>query len=112
MRHCCNESPTLKHHVDAYDTEILVKNGPGRAYRIAAAAGTNDGPRPSTFAADEIHEWTGNKERVHLVIANGLAQRANSFVLNTTPPGPHPESIAGRKHPYGYQANSGRTEQK
>src|SRR3546814_1424980 len=49
MRHCCNESPTLKHHVDAYDTEILVKNGPGRAYRIAAAAGTNDGPRPSTL---------------------------------------------------------------
>jgi phage terminase large subunit-like protein len=108
MRNCCTESPTLSHHVDAFDTEILVKNGPGRAYRIAAAAGTNDGPRPSMFAADEIHEWVGNKERVHLVIANGLIKRANSLVLNTTTPGADLDSLAGRKHLYGYQVNAGK----
>lgn len=107
MRNCCTESPTLSHHVDAFDTEILVKSGPGRAYRIAAAAGTNDGPRPSMFAADEIHEWVGNKERVHLVIANGLVKRANSLVLNTTTPGADLDSLAGRKHLYGYQVNAG-----
>jgi phage terminase large subunit-like protein len=107
MRHCCNESPTLRHHVDAFDTEIVVKNGPGRTYRVAAAAGTNDGPRPSGFAADEIHEWVGNKERVHLVIAGGLAKRANSLVLNTTTPGSDLESMAGRKHLYGYRVNAG-----
>ncbi|MGP4088541.1 terminase large subunit domain-containing protein [Streptomyces sp. KR55] len=107
MKNCCNESPTLKHHVDVFDTEILVRNGPGRAYRIAAAAGTNDGPRPSMFAADEIHEWTGGKERVHLVIANGLVKRANSLVLNTTTPGADLDSLAGRMHLYGYQVNSG-----
>ncbi|MGW6910260.1 terminase large subunit domain-containing protein [Streptomyces sp. NPDC054940] len=107
MKNCCNESPTLKHHVDVFDTEILVRNGPGRAYRIAAAAGTNDGPRPSMFAADEIHEWVGPKERVHLVIANGLVKRANSLVLNTTTPGADLDSLAGRKHLYGYQVNSG-----
>ncbi|MEU1596195.1 terminase large subunit [Streptomyces sp. NPDC005708] len=107
MKHCCRESPTLKHHVDVFDTEILTKSGPGRAYRIAAVAGTNDGPRPSTFAADEIHEWTGPKERVHLVIANGLVKRANSLVLNTTTPGADLDSLAGRKHLYGYQVNSG-----
>jgi phage terminase large subunit-like protein len=50
---------------------------------------------------------TGNKERVHLVIANGLAKRANSLVLNTTTPGSDLESLAGRKHLYGYQVNAG-----
>ncbi|MGW6295638.1 terminase large subunit domain-containing protein [Streptomyces sp. NPDC055058] len=110
MRNCCNESPTLRHHVDAFDTEIVVKSGPGRAYRIAAVAGTNDGPRPSTFAADEIHEWTGNKERVHLVIANGLVKRANSLVFNTTTPGADLDSLAGRKHLYGYQVNAGKVD--
>lgn len=108
MKHCCRESPTLKHHVDVYEAEILVRNGPGRAYKIAAVAGTNDGPRPSMFAADEIHEWTGGKERVHLVIANGLVKRANSLVLNTTTPGADLDSLAGRKHLYGYQVNAGK----
>ncbi|MEU3899747.1 terminase TerL endonuclease subunit [Streptomyces sp. NPDC045251] len=107
MRNCCTESPTLRQHVDPFDTEILVKSGPGRAYRIAAAAGTNDGPRPSMFAADEIHEWVGPKERVHLVIANGLVKRANSLVLNTTTPGADLDSLAGRKHLYGYRVNAG-----
>lgn len=106
MKHACNESPTLRYHVDAFEAEIVVKTGPGRAYRVAAAAGTNDGPRPSALAADEIHEWTGNKERVHLVLANGLAKRANSLVLNTTTPGSDLDSMAGRKHLYGYQVNS------
>ncbi|WND33962.1 terminase large subunit [Streptomyces sp. BB1-1-1] len=108
MRNAVNESPTLRHYVDAFDTEILVKSGPGRAYKIAAAAGTNDGPRPSMFAADEIHEWVGNKERVHLVIAGGLVKRANSLVLNTTTPGSNLDSLAGRKHLYGYQVNAGK----
>jgi hypothetical protein len=84
MKHCCRESPTLRHHVDVYDTEILVRYGPGRAYRIAAVAGTNHGPRPSMFAADEIHEWTGPKERVHLVIVNGLVKRALAINGTTT----------------------------
>lgn len=107
MKHACRESPTLRHHVDVFDAEILVRNGPGRAYRIAAAAGTNDGPRPSAFAADEIHEWTGGTERVHLVIANGLVKRHNSLVLNTTTPGADLDSLAGRKHLYGYRVNAG-----
>ncbi|GAB2714477.1 terminase TerL endonuclease subunit [Streptomyces bullii] len=107
MKHCLRESPTLRHHVDVYDTEILVRNGPGRAYRVAAVAGTNDGQRPSSLAADEIHEWTGPKERVHLVLVNGMAKRANSLVLNTTTPGSDLDSMAGRKHLYGYRVNAG-----
>ena len=62
-----------------FEGEIQVKDGPGRAYKIAAIAGTNDGQRPSTFLADEIHEWVGgNKERVHLVISNGCGKRDGS----------------------------------
>ncbi|MFF3878006.1 terminase large subunit domain-containing protein [Streptomyces sp. NPDC001978] len=107
MKHCCRESPTLRHHVDVFDTEILLRNGHGRAFRVAAVAGTNDGGRPSSLGADEIHEWTGPKERVHLVLANGLAKRANSMVLNTTTPGSDLDSMAGRKHLYGYRVNAG-----
>lgn len=107
MKHACRESATLRHFVDAYDTEILVRNGPGRAYRVAAMAGTNDGQRPSSLAADEIHEWGGNKERVHLVLVNGMSKRRNSLVVNTTTPGSDLDTLAGRKHLYGLRVNAG-----
>lgn len=107
MKHACRESPTLRHHVDTYDTEIIVRSGPGRSYRVAAVAGTNDGQRPSSLGADEIHEWLGPKERVHLVLVNGMAKRANSIAVNTTTPGSNLDTMAGRKHLYGYRVNSG-----
>lgn len=107
MKHACRESPTLRQFVDVFDTEILVRNGPGRAYRVAAMAGTNDGQRPSSLAADEIHEWLGNKERVHLVLVNGMSKRANSLAVNTTTPGSNLDTLAGRKHLYGYRVNTG-----
>jgi len=92
---------------ETYDTEILRKDGPGRMYRVAAAAGTNDGQRPTFFLADEIHEWTGNKERVHLVIANGLAKRAQGWELNTTTAGHDKDSLCGRLYDYGRRVESG-----
>ena len=75
-----SEGP-LKPFVETFDTEILIKGGPGRAFRVAAAAGTNDGGRPTVFAADELHEWTGAKARVFLVITNSLAKRRDGLVL-------------------------------
>lgn len=75
-----SEGP-LKPFLDAYDTEIQLKAGPGRAFRVAAAAGTNDGGRPTLFAADELHEWTGGKARVFLVITNSIAKRRDGLVL-------------------------------
>lgn len=110
LRNCVRESPTLSPLLDAFEGEIQVKNGPGRAYKVAAVAGTNDGQRPSTFLADEIHEWTGNKARVHLVIGNGAAKRAGSLVFNTTTPGADLDSMAGRMHQYGYKINAGEVE--
>lgn len=107
LRTCAEESPRLKSVFIPFEAEIQVKDGPGRAYKVAAVAGTNDGQRPSAFLADEIHEWLGNKARVHLVIANGTAKRAGSLVHNTTTPGADLDSMAGKLHQYGLQVNSG-----
>lgn len=107
LRTCVKESPTLSPLFDAFEGEVQVKGGPGRAYKVAAVAGTNDGQRPSAFFGDEIHEWTGNKERVHLVIANGLSKRSDSLLVDTTTPGADLDSMAGKLHEYGYKVNAG-----
>lgn len=107
MRNTVTESPTLREVMIAFEGEIQVKDGPGRAYKVAAVAGTNDGQRPSTFLADELHEFVGSKERVHLVLGNGCSKREGSLVLNTTTPGFDIDTLAGRMHEYGIRVNSG-----
>jgi phage terminase large subunit-like protein len=76
---------------EVYDTEISFSDGrPGRLYRVAAAAGTNDGTLPTTFIADEVHELGevgSNKARVHLVISNSLAKRSTGREINLSTAG-------------------------
>ena len=110
LRTAIDESPTLSPLFNTFEGEVQVKDGPGRAYKVAAVAGTNDGQRPSAFFADEIHEWVGNKARVHLVIANGAAKRVGSLVVNTTTPGADLDTMAGRLHEYGMKVNRGEVE--
>jgi phage terminase large subunit-like protein len=86
---------------DVYDTRVLLKDRPGRLYRIAAMAGTNDGRKPTFFVADEVHEWVGNKERVHLVIENGLAKREDSWCLNISTAGWDSQSLLGKLYAHG-----------
>ena len=50
-------SPALASAVDVYDTEIVLKDQPGRAYRVAAVAGTNEGQRPTAAIFDEVAHW-------------------------------------------------------
>ncbi|MDO2354666.1 terminase TerL endonuclease subunit [Mycobacterium avium] len=107
MRQCVSESKTLSRVMMPFEHEIQVKDGPGRAYKVAAVAGTNDGQRPSTLLGDEIHEWVGSRERVHLVLANGCSKRQDSLIVNTTTPGFDPNTLAGRMHDYGLRVNSG-----
>lgn len=102
-----SESAELSSHFEVYDTEILLKNGIGRMYRVAAVAGTNDGKRPTFFVADELHEWVGNKERVHLVISNGRAKRADSWELNISTAGWDPQSLLGRLYGHGKRVAAG-----
>jgi phage terminase large subunit-like protein len=92
---------------EVYDTEILIKDRPGRMYRVAAAAGTNDGGRPTCFIADELHEWTGNKERVHLVLSNSLAKRAEALELNISTAGSDENTLLGRMLTYAKRISSG-----
>lgn len=72
------ESP-LCGYFDVYDTEIKFTDGrPGRVYRVAAVAGTNEGGLPSLFVADELHEWGeegSRKARVHTVIGKSTKKR-------------------------------------
>ena len=65
----------LNNMVETFQNEIQVKNGSGRAYRIAAKAGTADGGRNSCSIFDEVHEFNNiNLERVHYVLANNTAK--------------------------------------
>ena len=108
MRTAVAESRTLSHLMTTFEGEIQVNDSPSRAYKVPAVAGTNDGQRPSTALFDEIHEYVGpNRERVHLVIANGCAKRVGSLQLNTTTPGFDMDTLAGRLHRHGLKVNSG-----
>jgi len=64
---------------EVYDTEIKFKDGrPGRIFRVAAVAGTNEGGLPSLFVCDELHEWGepgSRKARVKTVIGKSTRKR-------------------------------------
>jgi len=94
-RHMIADGP-LASLFDVFETEIMPKAGAGKLYRVAAVAGTNDGRRPSFMVADELHEWTGKKERVHLVLSNGRAKRAGAWELSISTAGWDPTSLLGR----------------
>ena len=101
MQIMCKESSYLRKVTEVYEKEIQIINNPGRAYRVAAVAGTADGQRNSCFIADEIHEWTGNKERVHYVLSNNTAKRKDGLILNITTAGFDKETLAGRLYDKG-----------
>jgi phage terminase large subunit-like protein len=64
---------------EVYDTEIKFADGrPGKAYRVAAVAGTNEGGLPTLFVRDELHEWGDvgdRKARVATVIGKSTKKR-------------------------------------
>lgn len=72
------ESP-LCGFFDVYDTEIKFADGrPGRVFRIAAVAGTNEGGLPTLFVRDELHEWGDvgdRKVRVTTVVGKSTRKR-------------------------------------
>lgn len=98
----------IRPFVEVYDTEIVLKGKPGKLFRIAAVAGTNEGGIPTLFMADEIHEWIGNKERLHLVVRKSLRKRKGGRTFNMTTPGHDLDSMAGRKHQAGVEGRDPR----
>ena len=109
MKTMCTESIFLRDMVETFENEIQVKNAPGRAFRVAAKAGTADGGRNSCFIADEIHEWNNiNLERVHYVLSNNTAKRKDGLVLNITTAGHDLDSMAGRMYQRGILKEKGK----
>lgn len=72
------ESP-LCGFFEVYDTEIKFSDGrPGRIFRVAAVAGTNEGGLPTLFVRDELHEWGDlgdRKTRLATVIGKSTRKR-------------------------------------
>lgn len=103
------DSPApLASFVECFDAEIQLRDGNGTLYRVAAVAGTNDGGLPTAGFADELHEWTGRKARVHLVLFQSLDKRWNGIVFNiTTPDDADPQSLLGKKVAYGTKVAAG-----
>jgi phage terminase large subunit-like protein len=101
-----SEGP-LRDYLEVYEKEILRKDAPGRVYRVAAIAGTNDGGRHTFRVADEVHEWDGSKERVHLVLTNGLAKRQNSWALDISTAGCDIDSLIGWLYEKGARVERG-----
>jgi phage terminase large subunit-like protein len=98
----------LKQYFDVFDKEIQLKGEPGVLVRVPAVAGANDGLRPTFVVADETHEWTGSKARVHLVLENGLAKRQDSWSLSITTAGnPKVQSVALQQYEYGRKVLEG-----
>lgn len=106
-RACITEGP-LDDFFTTFDNEIQMKDTPGVLKRVPAVAGTNDGLRPTFVVADEVHEWTGNKARVHLVLENGLSKRAGAWSLSITTAGnPKVESVGLTLYEYGKRVEGG-----
>jgi phage terminase large subunit-like protein len=64
---------------DVFDLQIVRRDAPGLAERIAAAEGTNDGARASTLLGDELHEWVGRIGRVWMIADGAVAKRRNGL---------------------------------
>lgn len=106
MRIMCEESRTLREVTETGVDAITLRGEPGRAYRVAAADGTNEGQRPSAFLADELHEWAETKNTFN-VISKGTAKRADSLQLFISTAGYDKDTICGRLYDYGRKVQRG-----
>ena len=105
------ENGELKYYCDVQERKIIVKDNP-LAYilKVPCVGGQNDGLRPAPFGIfDEIHEMTGNKEKAHLVIQNGLRKRTNTIGINITTAGVE-NSLAYRLYKYAKNIEDGEIE--
>lgn len=102
----CEESRTLSRYTETGVDAITLRGKPGRMYRVAAADGTNEGQRPSTFLADEFHEWSESKN-TYAVISKGTAKRADSLQIAITTAGYDLDTLCGRQYEYGKRVNAG-----
>jgi phage terminase large subunit-like protein len=108
MRACVESSDVLQTRLEAFEDKIVLKDGTGYAGKVAAKGGTNDGKRPSSYCADEIHEMvTAEQKKAYRVIERGIVKRSSGFVFNTTTPGSDLDGLLGKMHLQGIKTNDG-----
>lgn len=72
------EQAPLRGLFEVYDSEIKMRGKPGRLFRTAAIASTNEGGLPTLYVRDELHEWGeqgDRKGRVATVIGKSTMKR-------------------------------------
>lgn len=78
----------MKSLVEPQDLQLLRKKMPGKAERVAANEGKNDGKRATAFIADELHEWAGRIGRNFIILSGAVGKaHRNSFTLAITTAG-------------------------
>jgi phage terminase large subunit-like protein len=108
IKACVDASPQLQQQFEAFEDRVIRKGTRGRAYRISAKGSSNDGARPSMYAADEIHELiTEQQQASYERMASGILKRADGLVIATTTPGADLNSLLGRMHLRGVKTNNG-----
>lgn len=102
------ETKPIAAAVEAFDLQILLRGRPGVAERIAAEAGTNDGPRATCFIADELHEWIGRLGRIFQTVDGAIAKRRNAFTLAvSTATVDDPDRVLKQQYDYGVKISTG-----
>lgn len=105
-KRCAEWSPTLRLICETFDKEILVPSIPGaKLVRVAASAGTNDGPSWHAVIIDEYHEWVGKKlEDNWNILTNGVGARSQPLIIQITTAGYDIDSsLCGRNYKFGLQ---------
>jgi hypothetical protein len=72
---------------EVYDAETrFADHRPGRLFRTATVAGTNQGGQPTLFVPDEIHEFgdvDSPRARFHKVVSDGTTKRTLTYRIPT-----------------------------
>ncbi len=71
------------------DAQVLRSDGsPGRIERVAAAAGTTEGAKPSLLLVDEVHEFNSTrKQAFYTTNVNALAKRPDARAISISTAG-------------------------
>lgn len=81
------EQAPLCGYFEVYDGETRhADHRPGRLFRTATVAGTNQGGQPTLFIADEIHEFGDTEDsraKFHRVVSMGASKRTLTYRIPT-----------------------------
>lgn len=105
-KRCVEWSPTLRQICEVWDKEITVPSIPGaKLMRVAASAGTNDGPSWHAVIIDELHEWLEKKHTdTWNILTNGVGARDQPLIIQITTAGFDLDtSLLGEHYGFGRQ---------